>query len=188
MSLILRPVVYALDIETTSLTADTGQVICIGLAEYFKGKEKIIFVKTPEEEESSLREFIKIFQEVNIYFTWGGLGFDIPFLISRCVRLRIDPTPILEARHIDLMEVSKNHMRLSSNSLQSVSRYLGINLPEEYIGIDVPRLYSEYLAGKKGRRTLIINHCRKDLKRVLSIAKLLRPLIQSIYRDLPNLS
>lgn len=184
----LRPVVYVLDIETTSLAADAGQVVCIGMAEYFKGKERIIFVKKPEEEKSSLREFIEFFQQVNIYFTWGGLGFDVPFLISRCVRLRIDPSPMLEARHIDLMEVSKNHLRLSSNSLQSVSRYLGMPFTEEYLGIDVPRLYAEHLAGKKGRKAIIINHCRNDLRRILAVAKLLRPLIQSIYRDLPNLS
>ena len=184
----LRPCVYVLDIETTSLHADSGQVVCIGLADYFDGREKIIFVKSPAVERQSLREFIEFFRRVNIYFTWGGMSFDVPFLLSRCVRLRIDPSAMLEARHIDLMEIARSHLRLSSNSLQSVSRYLDMRLEEEYVGVDVPRLYSEYLAGRKGRRVVIISHCRNDLRRVLSVARILRPLVQSIHRDLPNLS
>jgi len=184
----LRPGVYVLDIETTSLHADAGQIVCIGIADYFNGREKIIFVESPGDERRSLREFIKFFQRVHIYFTWGGAGFDVPFIVSRCVRLGIDPSALLEARHIDLMVIARDHLRLSSNSLQSVSRYLMVRLAEEYVGVDVPRLYSEYLAGRRGRRSIIINHCRNDLRRILLVARALRPLVQSIHRDLPSLS
>ncbi len=184
----LKPCVYVLDIETTSLHADTGQVVCIGLADYFEGRDKVIFVKSPEDEKRSLKMFVEFFRRVNIYFTWGGMSFDVPFLVSRCVRLRIDPSSMLEARHIDLMEIARSYLRLSSNSLQSISRYLDVRMAEEYVGVDVPRLYSEYLAGKKGRRAVIINHCRNDLRRMLLVARTLRPLVQSIHRDLPNLS
>lgn len=188
VELSLKPCVYVLDIETTSLHADTGQIVCIGLADYFDGSEKVIFVKSPEDEKNSLKMFVEFFRRVNIYFTWGGMSFDVPFLVSRCVRLRIDPSPLLEARHIDLMEIARSYLRLSSNSLQSISRYLDVRMVEEYVGVDVPRLYSEYLAGKRGRRTVIINHCRNDLRRTLLVARALRPLVQSIHSDLPNLS
>ncbi len=184
----LRPSVYVLDIETNSLHADSGQVVCIGLADFYNGRMKIYFVKNPSAEKLVLREFMEFFRGVNIYFTWGGLGFDVPFMVSRCVRLRVDSSPLFEARHIDMMEVSRNHLRLSSNSLQSVCRFLGIRHEEEYGGIDVPRLYSEYLSGSRSRRRLIINHCRTDLERTLLVARMLRPLIQTLFRDLPSLS
>jgi hypothetical protein len=86
------------------------------------------------------------------------------------------------------MEIARSYLRLSSNSLQSISRYLNVRMAEEYVSVDVPRLYLEYLAGKRRHRAVIINHCRSDLRRTLLVARALRPLVQSIHRDLPNLS
>src|SRR2546422_9798184 len=104
--------VIILDIETTSLEADGGIVVGVGLAPE-KGRSEYFQVKRTREEEAALSKPAQRIQAYDVLVTWYGRGFDIPFLATRFLKHGLDPRPVGSKPHIDFNEVVKSPMSLT---------------------------------------------------------------------------
>jgi len=73
-----------LDIETSSLDADSGMVVAVGCAEG-RNEPETMFVKSYEDEETVMS---KVFGKIKgrRIVTFNGTRFDIPFLIARALK------------------------------------------------------------------------------------------------------
>jgi uncharacterized protein YprB with RNaseH-like and TPR domain len=134
-------------------------------------EEKFFFVESPKEEKKILEETLEYLEKIKkekIYI-WNA-SFDIPFLISRCIRHGIKTKVFTQLRVIDLLKFSREVLRLSSNRLDDISVFLGIDKNLKVAGKDVQRFYEEFLSGSKEMKEEIISHCRDDL---VSLSKIL---------------
>ncbi|MCS7093918.1 MAG: ribonuclease H-like domain-containing protein [Candidatus Aenigmarchaeota archaeon] len=178
-------VVY-LDIETTSLHADIGTLILAGFLN--ENSETFFFSDSPKKEKETLEgvvEFLKKIKNEKIYI-WN-VNFDIPFLITRCLKHRVDVSVFPKLKLVDLLKFSREKLRLSTNTLENVSLFLDLDKNLKLRGKDILILYQEYLEGKKENKEKIIEHCRDDLIRLKEIHEIAKVLIDEWEKQQNNL-
>jgi len=172
--------VLYLDIETSSKTANEGMVIAIGV---MTGEEPEVRFSDSFEEEKRILEWLREkLEECDLVVTWFGTGFDIPFLLSRSLLHNVDLTRLTEMPMLDLYEWSRARLLLSSYSLESVARFLGISAGrgfKEFHGGDIQSLFKLAERGDLESRRLIVEHCREDVRVLKLIHDRLKPLIES---------
>ncbi|MDJ0270616.1 MAG: ribonuclease H-like domain-containing protein [Aigarchaeota archaeon] len=174
---IAGPRICFLDLESTGIEADIAMLTAVGLVEE-SGRFIFLPVKKPEEERRVIRDAIKLLEKYDIVFTWRGKDFDIPFLISRALKHRIDPTPLMRVMHVDLAEFARNVLKLSKNNLYTTSRFLGVRKDTTLEGADMPQKYLQSLTGKGGAWSSIRRHCYDDLKTLQAVYERLKPLLR----------
>jgi uncharacterized protein YprB with RNaseH-like and TPR domain len=136
-----------------------------------------VFASTLEEERNALLWLKEKLKGCELIVTWYGSGFDIPFILSRSLLHEIDMRELVEIPMLDLCEWSKAHLILSSHSLQSVAKFLGVWEARNFAGPDVNTLFKLFVQGNQEARTLIIQHCREDLLMLKRIHEKLQPLV-----------
>lgn len=154
--------VVFLDIETSSLHADIGSLILAGFIS--EKEERFFFVDTPSQEKEVLEQIIDYLEKIKnekIYI-WNS-NFDVPFLISRCSKYNLNLKVFTKLKIFDLLKFSRELLRFSSNKLDDVCKFLGIEKNVLITGKDIQKFYEEYLSGHQNRKEDIINHCRDDL-------------------------
>ncbi|MDI6639453.1 MAG: ribonuclease H-like domain-containing protein [Methanocellales archaeon] len=127
-----------LDIETTSLHADDGIIVCYAIV----GQEGITYsniIKAPEEEAGLLRRLIADLCDLRVrhldskILSYYGYSFDYPMIITRLydwkmydeIR-RFRQNFVGRDKHIDLYYVVRSNLLLKSRKLEDVCAYLGI--------------------------------------------------------------
>lgn len=150
-----------LDIETTARKADEGMVVAVGIL--IGDEPEIVFAETLEEEKRILLWLKEKIKECGLLVTWYGSGFDIPFLITRGITHGIDLSGLGEIPMLDLCEWCRANLLLSSNSLQSVAKFLGVWEAGNFSGADVGTLFKMSSRGDFEARRQIVQHCREDL-------------------------
>jgi uncharacterized protein YprB with RNaseH-like and TPR domain len=177
--------VVFLDIETSNLHADIGSLIVAGFL--IKKEEKFFFVENPKSERKVLEDIVEFLNEIKkekIYI-WNA-SFDIPFLISRCLKHSVNVKIFGQLQVFDLLKFSREFLRLSSNKLDDVSIFFNLNKNINITGKDIQKLYEEYLSGNKDSKENIINHCRDDLiclSKIYEISKDLIEVWEKKYRN-----
>jgi uncharacterized protein len=167
-----------LDIETTSLAADSGIVVGIGLMPE-DGPAEYLSAGRTEEEETVLSKLVSLLDQFEIVVTWNGRSFDLPFLTTRLLSHGLDPQPLLGMRHIDLHEVVKGRLRLTFTYLEHVCNFFGIEKRKEPMGMDVPHLYLKAQEGDPGALKVIREHCLDDLEATRKVYVKLKPLLEA---------
>lgn len=176
-----------LDIESTSLTAESGFIVGFGLMfedgtwihEFLKGS-------VVEGEKEILMKLLEATANIDIIITWYGEGFDIPMVISRCLVHRIDPSALLLKEHIDLCAYAKRILRLGDYSLDSVAKFFNIPKKVELKGRDMPPIYMKAISGDKEALKLIEEHCYDDLNALRKIYEVMRKVVTTL-REKENL-
>ncbi len=150
----------------------TGEIVAIGILDYHKN-EGAVYYQAPGQkneevkedgvalkqmdEEGMLRKFWELANRYQVFITFNGRAFDIPFLMIRSAILGIRPTKDLmrgrylyqnnpEALHIDLAEqLSFYGATRRKGSLHLWSRAFGIPSPksEGVTGDDVGPLFKK---------------------------------------------
>ncbi len=98
--------------------------------------------------------------------TWHGNGFDIPFIMSRAIVQKVYFAGLAELPMLDLYEWCRENLILSSYSLGSVSRFLGVKMGKsfkEFRGGDILTLFKLIERGDYEARKLIVDHCKDDI-------------------------
>jgi uncharacterized protein YprB with RNaseH-like and TPR domain len=174
-----------LDIETSSLHADIGSLVVAGFLS--EKEEKFFFVESPKEEKKVLEEVLEYLEKIKkekIYI-WNA-SFDIPFLISRCLRHDIKTKIFTQLKVIDLLKFSREVLRLSSNRLDDVSTFLGIEKNIRVTGRDIQKFYEEFLSGNISMKEEIINHCRDDLISISKFYEKVKDLVEAWEKKTKN--
>lgn len=182
--MIKMPKTIFLDIETTSLSADSGFIVGIGIM-FEDGSWDHEFLKGSimDGEKELIKRIMEKLNDVERIVTWNGLSFDIPMLISRAIIHDIDPTPLIEKEHIDLYKYAKKLLRLSEYSLDSVAKYMNIQKKVELKGKDMPPYYMRAISGDKDAINLIIEHCYDDLQALKKIYDKMKNMIDTIKKN-----
>jgi uncharacterized protein YprB with RNaseH-like and TPR domain len=167
-----------LDIESTSLHADTGMLVCAVIRE--KGKDSIFFVESPRREKTALQRLLKKIRRCDSLVTFNGRSFDIPFLVSRGLVLGVPDIGIPAVPHVDIYELCRRSLRFDGLSLDHVARMLGIDFKTEATGREVPHLYLTYLASRsKKAKDRIIGHCVSDV----DVLEQVSSKLEAIYKQ-----
>ncbi|MCS7363995.1 MAG: ribonuclease H-like domain-containing protein [archaeon GB-1867-035] len=170
-----------LDIESTSLTAESGFIVGFGLMfedgswihEFLKGS----VIKGEKEILSKLLDSVS---DIDTIVTWYGEGFDIPMIISRCLVHNLDPSIILLKEHIDLCAYAKKVLRLGDYSLDSVAKFFNIPKKIELKGRDMPPIYMEAISGDREALKLIEEHCYDDLNALRKIYEIMKKIVTTL--------
>lgn len=161
-----------MDIETLGLK--DVPLILIGVAEV-SGKGLIInqyLLRDLKEEKAVLESFISHQNSNNIYVTFNGRSFDVPFIRSRMryygMKNRIN------TEHLDLFHFSRRQWKnqLPNCRLQTLEKHLfGLERCDDVPSSKVPEFYLTYhKTGNIGPLIPIIEHNRED---VITLAKIL---------------
>lgn len=171
--------VLYLDIETSAKTANEGMVIAIGV---MSGEEpEVRFSDSFAEERRALEWLKEKLENCDLLVTWFGTGFDVPFLLGRAIIHGVDLTKLTEVPMLDLYEWSRAKLLLSSYSLDSVVRFLGISGGKgfkEFHGSDIQALFKLAERGDLESRRLIVEHCREDVRVLKLVHDKLKPILE----------
>lgn len=169
-----------LDVESTGLDAESSFIVGFGLMG-LDGRFSHSFAKgsVAEGEAKIIRTLLKRLGQYDTVVTWYGAGFDFPLLISRALKADIDPSPLLEKRHIDLWRYAKSLLRLQRYDLDNVCKFLGIQKRVELKGYDMPPLYMRALTHDREAMKLILEHCQDDLEGLRQVFAKMRKVVEA---------
>ena len=160
-----------LDIETSSLDADSGMVVAVGYAEGDEEPE-IMFVKSFEDEKRVISSLFEQIRDKRIV-TFNGNNFDIPFLIVRGLRYDLY-LPRIEM--IDLYRWARRFLRLQSRRFHEICLYYSIP-HEEISGKEVNELFIKAMSGDDSAEERIVTHLTQDVAALRTFHKKIRPLL-----------
>lgn len=157
----------ALDIESLSLVADFGIILCIGFKEVGVGRAEVMSLMDYnfdardlfKAEKQLLKDVSKRMLEADVWLTHYGQRFDIPYINSRLLYHNL-PTLPTTFPHIDTWKVARNTLKLSSNRLKSISTFLGTDDEKNAIR---PGIWVRALGGHEPSMRYIVDHCRLDV-------------------------
>lgn len=154
------------DIETSHLQADFGIVLCacIKPAEKkiitFRGDELIPNWTSKRSDDGPLVKAIA--DELDKYDGWvahNGRRFDVPFLNTRL--LKAGHKPLRSPKFlIDPVELARNKLKMSYNSLEKLAQHLGCNSKTD---VDPSVWLRAVLDGDKKALQYIVKHCQEDV-------------------------
>ncbi len=162
---------FFLDIETTSLDADSGILVAAGYAEGNTGP-KILFVESFDDERIIISEIFELAMHKTI-ITFNGSRFDVPFLIARGLKYDLY-LPRVEI--IDLYCWARKFLRLQSRRFHEICLFYDIP-HKEISGKEVNELFIKAMSGNHAAKQRITDHLRQDVEALQAFYKKIRPLL-----------
>lgn len=169
------------DIESTSLNATFGFVLCVGWK--WLGEKKVHIAKTTDfgknhwDDKGVVMKAVKEISEADMWVTWYGSRFDVPFLNTRLILHGKPPMPPIA--HWDGWRVARNHLKMSSNRLATISEFFGLS-PKTPVRGDA---WVKASVGHGPSLKYVVDHCVQDVLTLEQAYLKLRPLT----KDHPNL-
>ncbi len=166
------------DTESSSLDANLGALVAVGMV-FSDGREKFLFADSFGDEKKVITDTMDILlsnrnEPLVIWYS----PFDIPFFVTRAIKNGIDVSQIYDLQVIDLCKLVQDNLKLSSNKLDEVSKFLGIEKNLNVTGADVNYLYSNAVTGNEESKRKIIDHCRDDILAMKKISEKLEPYVK----------
>ncbi len=157
-------------IKSPSLSAWSGQIICIGVGI----DDKIATLANMPEKEMLEAFWTLIMDKIthHVIVTFNGKDFDIPFIQKRSGMLKVhygQKMPSITCnkyyndRHFDVMQVLTNYGKEQWLSLQDYCIMFGIPIEDSMNGCDVGPLWAA------GRIREIEQHCASDVRATLEL-------------------
>lgn len=171
------PKILIWDIESTSLKASLGTILCIGY-KWYDGKRVYVpsildYTKGGMLDDKGLVEhFASVFAECDYHVTWYGLRFDHPFIETKLMKYGLGPLP--PKPHIDLWRTARYKLRLHSNRLASVSEYLEIKDRKTEMNFGT---WMRAAHGDKSALKEIRHHCKMDVLVLEQVFEKMRPWV-----------
>ncbi|MEM4700228.1 MAG: ribonuclease H-like domain-containing protein, partial [Candidatus Nezhaarchaeales archaeon] len=146
---------------------------------YEDGSWRHLFARSIAEEARVVSGAIEEASRFDTVVTWNGLGFDVPMLVARALANGLDPSPLLRPRHVDLMRVFRELLRLGRYGLDDVAKFLGVQKRVQLKGSDMPPLYLRALGGDAEAVRTIEEHCYDDLQALRELFNRSRGLVEA---------
>ncbi len=182
-----KPKVLILDIETRPALAyvwrmwkqnvapvqlvQPTDILCVGM-KWLGEKETVVMSVWQHGSEGMAREVHSWLQEADAVITYNGDKFDLPKLTTLFIKHDLKlPGPVTS---IDLFKTVKYKMGLDFNSLQHVSKFLGVGQKVKHEGFE---LWLKVLEGDPSAQKRMERYCRGDIRLTERVYRRLRPYI-----------
>jgi uncharacterized protein YprB with RNaseH-like and TPR domain len=170
------------DIETTHLSADFGVILCAVVKASTPPDSKPtkpVILRQDElnpdwdKKRSNDRELsIALRRELEKYdvlIAHNGLKFDLPWIRTRLSKWKL--APLKDIKIVDPVQLARNKLRMSYNSLDRIAEFLGVNSKTEVTG---DMWLKAALDGDRRAMNYICAHCVEDvltLERIVDAVK-----------------
>ena len=167
------------DIETTGFSAVKNELYLIGCG--FRQKDSLcivqFFAEKKEEQGEILTAFLSLLSNFHTILSFNGLGFDLPFLITKCHLLHIEENFDAFA-YIDIFKsVSrfKNLLQLPNYKQKTLEQFLEIDRDDTKSGGELIALYQSYEKGNHEDALLstLLLHNHDDVLNMLPLIQLM---------------
>lgn len=166
----------AFDLETSSLNADFGIVLCgvvlpaNGEPVVFRGDKLNRAWKTRRSDDrDTVRAIVTELDKYDIWIAHNGAKFDVSFLRTRLARWGLQPLP--SKKLLDPVMLARNKLRMSYNSLEKIADLLGVNTKTPVRGETWVRAA---LDGDREAMDLVVEHCVEDVKVLEKVVEALK--------------
>lgn len=181
----LNPVrVGVIDIETNSLNAGFGVLLCMVGKTYSPNERRIFraddYAPWQRGERANdrdiLSDILAWMEDLDIIIAHNGLRFDLPFIRTRAVVHGLPPVNFQKI--IDPVQLARQHFRFPSNSLNSISHVIGTHAEKTPLR---PETWARAtLNGDKAAMDEIVEHCVADVDVLEEIVWKLRGYVKTI--------
>ena len=168
------------DIECNHLNADWGLLICARIK--WSDKKTIETFRITDHKQASLNDDRGIakairdsLEDADTIVTWYGKKFDVPYLQSRLLKWG-ETIMSPNISHLDLWATARYQLRLSSNRLANIERFLELDATKTPINQGA---WIEALAGSKKHMKTVVDHCKQDVLMLEEAYNKMLPLIKN---------
>ena len=176
-----EPKILLWDIESTSLNADFGTILCIGWK--WLGKNKIHvadrdqFGSEPWDDGGLVQHFVETaYDKADYTVAHYGSRFDLPMVVTKCLFYDLPvPTP---KPLVDTWWISRKNLKLHNNRLDSISKWLAqldSKVDDLKTGI-LPEQWRRAMCGCRKSMKYVKDHCYQDIVVLENVFNKLRPL------------
>ena len=172
------------DLETSSLDADFGTLLCVGYKWLGESKVHVLsitdypqFAQDPTNDKPLVRDFLRVYTEADMTVAYNGVLFDRPYILAKALEHGL-PVPA----NIPMQDpyfTTKSNLRISRKSLQNVAYFLKLGVEKTPVE---GRIWKRAGAGHAPSIRYIIEHCRKDVVVLEKAYLALRPLMRTHWR------
>jgi uncharacterized protein YprB with RNaseH-like and TPR domain len=166
-----------IDIETTSLKADFGLVLCACLKPV--GEKPIVLRldkypnRDPWDDTPLIKDIVDVLSDCSRTFGWYSKPFDVPFIRTR--KLMAGMTELVAFRHADLIRTSRANFKFHNNRLETL-----INNLSNHRKTDIHPMYWMRAAFcHKPSMDKVVEHCVADVCGMEDVYLRLEPYIQT---------
>ena len=180
------------DIETTGLNARRSHLYLLGAM--WKENEHIIlrqwFAEKPSDEETILREFMKLTENFDSLVHFNGATFDLPYLCNKALYYEIDNTHLKNMPATDLYQqyrLLKPLLPADDMKLSSLQRLCGYSRKDHHTGKELIKVYENFLqTGDPETQNILEQHNYDDIAGMVWIEQL-SPLLSRTQGQLAPL-
>lgn len=178
------------DIESTDLDCEFGNVVCWCIKA--RGVDRIDSAVWTRKEATDwkkrdkriIAELMEAFKKYDILYTHFGEDrrFDYPMIRSRALYWNLDHLLPRqgEAFIFDTWKIARNKLRMKSNRLDRIAKFLHIEVEKTYLD---PEVWSAVRIGKQDAIDYVYDHCKKDVLVLEKVHERIRCVERPIYRS-----
>lgn len=162
-------------ISSLAVKPNKNLIVCAGWCD--GEKTGSVYLPLGGNEGELLREFWALAQSYDMFYTFNGLGFDVPTLNIHSARHRIRPSVRIDCgryrvtNHLDCYAVLSHWNPTMGGGLDYYMRYFGLSSGKEGMnGKKVAGLYNMGSAGEMAIR----KYCEKDCRDTFLLAEYIR--------------
>lgn len=123
----------------------------------------------PTDDEKTVRELWKVFDEADIIIAHYGSKFDIPLMNARFVYYGLPPPSPYKV--IDTKEIAGKIFKFPSNKLEGLCRFFGLG---SKMKTDF-QLWKDCMSGKQSAWKKMVSYCKRDVVKLEKVYLKLRP-------------
>jgi len=182
METVLNILPAFVDFEMTNLNANFGRIICGCIKPYNQPVQtfRIDQTKVGRREPWNDSELAVILRDQIekqfLIVSYNGIMFDIKYLNSRLLKYK--QRPLKKPLHKDMLFTAKTVFALSSNSLQTVQEFLGLDTQKTRLD---PEYWNMAATGHSEAIQYVATHCEHDVMVLEEVFQVLLPFIKEIH-------
>lgn len=165
------------DLETSSLDANFGIILCAVIKGSDRKKPIILrgdmyntWDSRRSDDSQLVAGIVDALGNYDILVAHNGARFDIPFLRTRMARWKQPAFP--NKKIVDPVQLARNKLKMSSNSLASLSSLIGAG---DKTVVDGNMWTKAALDGDREAMEYIVKHCVKDVDILEKVADAVKP-------------
>ena len=166
------------DIETTGFSPKQTQLYLIGCA-YRKDDHIVIeqfYAENMQEEKEILCVFFDLLASFHTIITFNGIGFDIPYLKTKCLQFDLSD-PFIDFSYVDIFKSVhklKHILKLENYKQKSIEQFLQLSRDDLYSGGDLIPIYHAYCKEPTDNSlSLLLLHNYEDVLGMIELVPIL---------------